>query len=565
MPDADAARASRVVRGHVPLNASTARLILAALSIVATATLLHYSRDLTFFYDEWNFILSRRGESVGTYLDPHNGHLSLFPVVVYKLLFALVGLRHYTPYLVIEIALHLLSCYLLYVLASRRVGPWLALVPATLLLFMGSAYQDLLWPFQIGYLGSIAGGLAALLLVEHRTARSDRFACACLVWSIASSGIGIPFLLASAVALVFDRRDWRSLWIVGIPAVLFAIWYVGWGGGEQASVSAIAAAPQYVANAAAGAAAGIAGLDTSWGPALLALLAVIVGLAWQRREDRAPTPLLLAAGAGCLSFWILSAVVRSDNADPAASRYLYVGAVFLFLIMAEARVGTKLSVPWLIACAVLVLGALLSNLGQLRDASGGFTLDDTTVRAGLTAVEIAAPVEFPAFIPEPAYAPQITAGPYLAAVHALGSPAYSVAELAQAPEALREQGDEVLVRAEQIALVPGRPATAPSERVQILGATGGTAAPAGRCARFAPSAAGAQAQFAAFPGQTLAFKAAAGAPGVIALRRFGAIFDVSLGNLGAGSSLLRLPADRAPTVRWALRLTTQSPTTVCVS
>ncbi len=66
-------------------------------------------RHLTFFYDEWAFILTRRGGGLGTYLDPHNGHLALFPVIVYKVLFATVGLRHYTPYRVVEIALHLLA------------------------------------------------------------------------------------------------------------------------------------------------------------------------------------------------------------------------------------------------------------------------------------------------------------------------------------------------------------------------------------------------------------------------------------------------------------------------
>src|SRR5947199_74191 len=83
--------------------------------------------------------LTRRGSSLGTYLDPHNGHLVLFPVLVYKLLFAIVGLRHYWPYRAATILLHLLSCGLLYALAGPRLGRWLALGPAALLLFMGSA------------------------------------------------------------------------------------------------------------------------------------------------------------------------------------------------------------------------------------------------------------------------------------------------------------------------------------------------------------------------------------------------------------------------------------------
>jgi len=40
-------------------------------------------------------------------------------------------------------------------------------VATAILLFMGTAYQDLLWPFQISYLGSVAGGLGALALLER--------------------------------------------------------------------------------------------------------------------------------------------------------------------------------------------------------------------------------------------------------------------------------------------------------------------------------------------------------------------------------------------------------------
>src|SRR5947207_5143984 len=110
------------------------------LLFAAAVVLLYAGRHLTFFYDEWDYVLGRRGSSVAAYLDPHNGHLSLFPVVVYKILFAIVGLRHYTPYRVAAIAVHLTCGVMLYTLARRRISPWLALVPTTLLLFMGTAF-----------------------------------------------------------------------------------------------------------------------------------------------------------------------------------------------------------------------------------------------------------------------------------------------------------------------------------------------------------------------------------------------------------------------------------------
>ena len=45
---------------------------------------------------------------------------------------------------------------LLYVYARRRVGPYLALLPAIVVLFAGPGWQDILWPFQIAWLISIA-------------------------------------------------------------------------------------------------------------------------------------------------------------------------------------------------------------------------------------------------------------------------------------------------------------------------------------------------------------------------------------------------------------------------
>jgi len=103
--------------------------VLAALMVLSGSVIMYAGRHLTFFSDEWDLILGRRGAGLGTYLDPLKGHLALFQIVVYKLLFAMVGLRHYAPYLAVTVALHLLCGVLLYMLARRRLGPWLGLAP----------------------------------------------------------------------------------------------------------------------------------------------------------------------------------------------------------------------------------------------------------------------------------------------------------------------------------------------------------------------------------------------------------------------------------------------------
>jgi hypothetical protein len=522
----------------------TATIALAGLLLATAAVLLYAGQHLTFFYDEWDFILGRRGSSIGTYLHPHNGHLSLFPVVVYKILLSIFGLRHYLPYRVVSIALHLLGSGLLYVLVRRRIGPWLALVATAILLFMGTAYQDLLWPFQISYLGSVAGGLGALALLERPGARRDGWVAALLILSLSSSGVGIAFLVACAVLLIAQRVPLPRLWVVVVPALLFAAWYIGWGSGEGTSAHAIANAPQYVANAAGGAVAGIAGLSAStWGAPLLVGLAFALFFAWRSHRPGGPTPLLLAAGAGALAFWTLSAIARAGFAEPTASRYLYIGAVFILLICAEARLGTGLRGAWLLIAAILLAGALIGNLRMLRDGERQLRSQDAVVRASLGVVEIAAPVVDPTFVAEPGYAPQIPAGHYLSAIRDFGSSALTAPELVHASESMREHSDAVLERAERISVTPV-PSTV------------------GRSCKYQP----APSDLALSPGQTLLLRAAPGPVTPIYVRRFAGAFSAVpfTGIAGGTGGIMRFPADRATALPWHIRAVTARRVKACI-
>lgn len=517
-------------------------MVLWLLLITAGVVLLLAGRHLTFFFDEWSWILERRGGGIGTFVDPYNGHFSLFPVAVYKVLLALVGLRHYIVYRVVGIALHLLCAALLYVLVRRRLGPWLALAPTALLLFMGTAFQDLIWPFQIGFFASTAGGLGALALIEDR--RSDPLAAALLVWAVISGGIGIPFLVACFVALV-ARADWSRLWIVGVPALVFVIWYLAWGSSETITLDALLAAPQYVANAAAGASAGIAGFGSNWGPPLAVGALIALSLCWRGRSATAPTPMLLAAIAGMLSFWGLAAIVRNGGPDPAASRYLYIGAVFIWLIVAESRLGSTLSGGWLSLAGVLAVGALIANLGVLRANVTGLREHDDNVRASLTAVEVAAPVVQPGFFPDKPEAPPISAGPYLIAVRDLGSPAFTLAELQRAPLGLRARADGVLEHAERLTAVP----TSPPAGCRPLASSSPTAI-----------------QLAARPGRTVVIRDSGASRVSVYVRRFDGVFGPpALAVLPPHStSAMHFPVDRAPGIPWQLQLVPGRAIAVCV-
>src|SRR5437773_333619 len=75
-----------------------------------------------FLLDEWDFLADRNGGDLGDLLRPHtNVHWSTLPIIVYRVLWRLFGLRTYVPYQVVLILLHLTAAFLLRKV-MRRAG-----------------------------------------------------------------------------------------------------------------------------------------------------------------------------------------------------------------------------------------------------------------------------------------------------------------------------------------------------------------------------------------------------------------------------------------------------------
>ncbi|MFN2556118.1 MAG: hypothetical protein ABR592_04485, partial [Nitriliruptorales bacterium] len=66
--------------------------------VVGLAVLVVVSRGQWFVIDEWVFLTDRRLEDVRGLFVPHNEHWSTLPIVLWRALFATVGLRSYWPY-----------------------------------------------------------------------------------------------------------------------------------------------------------------------------------------------------------------------------------------------------------------------------------------------------------------------------------------------------------------------------------------------------------------------------------------------------------------------------------
>ncbi|MGB2712461.1 MAG: hypothetical protein WBC33_13215, partial [Conexibacter sp.] len=423
--------------------------VFAAALVCGAALILYAGRRLGFYYDEWQYVQFRRGGDLDTYLDPHNGHLSLIPVAIYKALFATIGIDHYWPYRVVLLAVHLTTCVLLYVLVRRRLGDRAALIAGLLLVIMATSSENLIWAFQLDFVASVAAGLGAFALLDRPSRRNDLWACALIVVSLACSSLGVPFLLGVAVELLLQPQRRRQLWIVAIPGALFGLWLLGYGASGQLLRENLGLTTQYVADAATAAAACIVGLP-GWGQALLVGGAAAVAIL-RRANPLAPppSPRLAAFVVTILTFWTLTALSRGQLHEPGAPRYLYIGAVMLMLIAAWLLPRPRAWSGWATATvAVLLAFVLLGNGYRLRDSERFFRAIWEPLRGSLAAFEVAGAAADPAAAPIVPAWPNLTAGPYLAAVRDNGSPTGGATWLARAYESQRLTADAQLVQVE---------------------------------------------------------------------------------------------------------------------
>lgn len=555
---------------------------------VSAALLLWEGRHLTFFNDEWDIILHRRGHAPAILLRAQNGHPILVPLLIYKILLAVFG-ASYTPFRATAVALGLLCAGLVFVLIRRRVGDGPALAASVLLLFLGVAWEQLFWALGITYYGALAAGLGMLLALERGDRRGDFAACGLLVVSLASVSIGVAFAVAATIEVCFTAqpRRWRRLWISLIPLALYGLWTLKYGQSELVS-SNIASTPFYVAETAAAAMASVTGLFRTVGTAPgavtgfppfnveygqpLAVLGAILVLIRLGRAER-PSARLWALVALTLAFWTSLALVAGPGRSPGASRYQYPDVLLVLLLAAEMSRGTRLTVRGSLVVAGLVGFSLIANIANLRDGASFLSQQSEINRAELAALELSKATVAPTFSPEEptSYPPAL--GHYLQFVDAhsyfpftakFGSPADSLSELARSSETAREAADIVLVRAQRLGLVPvSAPLPGGTTMRAEAGTQGGRLMQRGPCLTLIPGTSTAT-LVVTVPRQGLLLESSANATSMVKLRRFGDGFSALVGGIPPGSATTLTPQhDEAPTPWRAMVTTTGQPVRAC--
>ncbi len=537
-------------------------LLLAGAMLVSGLLLVELGSRLSFLLDDWVFIVYRRGFTLDSFMQPDNEHFVAGPVAIWKLLIALFGIGSTLPYRIVSTAMFLLGAWLLFVWIRRRLGDWPALLATIPVLFLGAAFDDLLWFSSITFLGSMACGLGMLVALDRRDRRGDLLACVWLLGSLIFSSLWLAFAAGAVVDIALRRgeRPWRSrIYLVAIPVLVYAAWWLGWGHEAESALSLhnLATTPVFVLNSIAAAIAAVLGLaipvsnmaapnGLDWGRPLTVLF---VGLAaWRMYKlDRIPRSLWVVLAVG-LAFWILGGLDVKPGREASDSRYQYTSVVFVLLFATELLRGLNFSRRLIVPALVVVGAAVLANVTFLHEAYNSYHQTSQIERADLGAVEIARDRVEPGFrldegIADTNYV-SIEAGPYLSARDAYGSPAYSPAGIAAAPEVARVPADKVLASALGIALVPA-PVAAPAAR--------------GGCRRLTASAAAPATM--TLPAGGVALRA--DAPLQLALERFSASFPVAAGSLTPGHRQdLAIPADRSSRP-WRLRLSGAGKAQIC--
>jgi hypothetical protein len=289
---------------------------------VAAFILIYESTREWFFLDEWDF-LANRGVQLGRdgVFFPHNEHWSTIPILIWRALFNLVGVRYHWLYTLPLIIAALGAAHLLWRLMLRHnVDPWFATLLAASFMVLGVGWQDLIWAFQIGFVGSLAFGLLAIDAIE----REKRYIPA--LWGLGAvmcSGLGVPMVIAAALVALAHRRVRVALVAALVPGAAFAIWWVAIGHSSSPTVfTNTAQLPLYIWTGLTAALAGYLDLPRVVGAVLIVALAATA--VWLRS-----IPAVLAASSVTLFAFVGIGRLQDGAGEAAASRYSFVAVALL--------------------------------------------------------------------------------------------------------------------------------------------------------------------------------------------------------------------------------------------
>jgi len=352
----------------------------------AIPLMLTWGNKWWFWADDWDFLAGRTAGNLGDLFRSHYQHWVTLPVLAYRLLWVLFGIRHYVPYQLLVIVLHLIAALLLRTVMRRAgVRPWFATLIAAVFVFFGAGAENILIAFQITFVGSLVFGLAQLLLADHDgpVDRRDWFGLAAGLAGLMCSGVGVTMVVIVGVAMLL-RRGWRIALLHTVPlAAAYALWVAVSPNGSAPVSYTTQSVVQVIKFVVVGAADVFGRLGQLPGLGVVLAVVLVVGFvvaidrddfAALRRQFAVPVALFVGAGV----FLLVTAVVRSGQPPPTfgvinvgpdrarESRYVYMLAAMVLPVLsiavdAIARQWRTLTIP----VAALMLVGVPGNIHRL--------------------------------------------------------------------------------------------------------------------------------------------------------------------------------------------------------
>ena len=389
--------------------------------------LMYLGRGNNFFFDEWMFVVSRRGLSAHALLSPHNGHLSALPAFAFMVLLKFFGLNHYEAFRFAAVIVHLSVALMASLLVRKNHGWSIGMTVFVVIGLMGAGWQNIFWGFQIGFMGSLFFFLLSLYLLDHGRAQNGNISfllsSISLACSLLCAGLGVAGLAVITLLCLFSADRQRTWWIPVGPAVMYAMWYLKYGT-SQAKLSAIDGVPLYASESASGSAAGLFGVDRIWGALLVGALFYFGARLVIRRRLTLRSVALIAFA---LVFWTMVGLSRTAVWEPNASRYLYVGIVALAVggldIVHVGRAAGPLSSSRKAGMVFVAVLAVWGSHASLVQGAAWLKNEGDIVGAELAVVMMHRETIDPLMAVDPVHSFMLPVGAYLAAVDDLGSSA----------------------------------------------------------------------------------------------------------------------------------------------
>jgi hypothetical protein len=378
-------------------NARPFRLAFVLLAVVAVAVLIALGLGMTFFSDEWAFIESRSLGDPATWFPPHNEHWSTLPIILYRAMVETIGIGSYVPYLAVVAILHAVVAALVYLLLERSSGPRFALAGSVIVLFFGAGFENLYWGFQTGFIGSMAFGLAAMVVEDQGPSRFRVATIAVLLLgAVMCSTIGVIVAVAIGVEWMLDRRWQEAITALLLPSVVLLAWLLTLGREgvlqrDPLTLEAALTVPTYVVAGFGNAAGSITGL-----PFVGSLLALggLVGIALRVQAGRVPVRAIGVVVAITVQY-ALTGLARGqigvDHSD--LSRYTYVSGILALVALGDIIGRVSIPEPQgprrsIIAAVTVWLTLTFTHNGILLIAGRELFLDRADITRALVTVAL---------------------------------------------------------------------------------------------------------------------------------------------------------------------------------